>query len=89
MCTALLPPGGNPIAVNTYIIIITFNVFTNDLCSAVKYSNCLLFADDFKIIRETKSPYDSQKEGSIVVYFNYTKLNFNNTTVFSFCRKTN
>ena len=29
-----------------------FSVFTNDLCSAVKYSNCLLFADDVKKIEK-------------------------------------
>lgn len=32
-------------------------VFINDLCSAAKYSNFFLFADDVKIYREIKSTY--------------------------------
>jgi len=36
-----------------------FSVEINDLCSAIKYSNCLLFVGDLKIYREIKSPYDS------------------------------
>jgi hypothetical protein len=35
------------------------SIFINDLGSAVKYSYCLLFADDVKIFWETKSPYDT------------------------------
>ena len=35
-----------------------FIVFWNDFYSAVRYSNCLYFADDPKIYREIKSPYD-------------------------------
>jgi hypothetical protein len=35
-----------------------FSVVKNDLCSAVKYSDCCLFSDDVKIRREIKSPYD-------------------------------
>jgi hypothetical protein len=36
-----------------------FNVFINDLCSVVKYSNCLLFAYDVTLYQEIKSTYDS------------------------------
>ena len=36
-----------------------FSVFINDLCSMVKYSNRLLFADGVKIYQEIKSPCDS------------------------------
>jgi hypothetical protein len=36
-----------------------FNIFINDLCGVVKYSNCLLFADEIKIFPEIKSPHDS------------------------------
>jgi len=36
-----------------------FSVFMNDLSSAVKYSNCLLFADDVKKNRQIKSSYGS------------------------------
>ena len=35
-----------------------FTVFINDLCSAVKYSNDLLFGDEVKIYREIRSSYD-------------------------------
>ena len=35
-----------------------FGVFLNDICSAVQYSDCLVFADDVKIYREIQSRYD-------------------------------
>jgi len=36
-----------------------FRVLINYLCSAVRYSKYLLFADDVKIYRYIKSPYDN------------------------------
>jgi hypothetical protein len=67
-----------------------FYVFTNDLCSAVKYSNHLLFSDDTKIYQEIKYPYDSWllQSSTVQCTSDYMKLN-NKTRVISFCRKTN
>jgi hypothetical protein len=72
-----------------------FNLFINDLCGVVKYSNCVLFADDIKIFREIKSPHDSlllQSDINCVrgwCISNFMKLNVNKTRVISFSRKTN
>jgi hypothetical protein len=33
-----------------------FNVFINDLCIVIRFSNYLLFADDIKILRALKCP---------------------------------
>jgi len=40
MCTVLLPPGDNPIAVNKYIIYITENTGRIFLSYRVKFSSC-------------------------------------------------
>jgi hypothetical protein len=73
-----------------------FSLVINNLCSAVKYSNCLLFADDIKIrvYWEIKSPYDRWILQQIWIMFewytsNYMKLNVNKTTVISSHSKTN
>jgi len=73
-----------------------FIIFINDLCSAVKYSNWLLLADDVKINREKKiPPYDSwflQSDTNNVrvrCIANYIRLNVKKTGVISLCRKTN
>jgi len=77
------------------IIIITFNVFKNELWSAVKYSNFLLFGNDFKIHRKINSPYDSLFLQFVIhnvrVWFisNYMKLNVNKPRAISFCIKAN
>ena len=39
---------------------VMFNIFINDLASVIKYSNCLLFADDLKLRRKIRDAYDSQ-----------------------------
>ena len=39
---------------------VLFNIFINDLPSVIKYSNCLLFADDLKLLRKICDPSDSQ-----------------------------
>lgn len=36
-----------------------FNIGINDLPSVVKYSKCLMFADDLKIYKEISSPHDA------------------------------
>jgi hypothetical protein len=60
----------------------------------VQYSNCIFFADDVKVHREIKSPYDSWVLQSDInnvrawCISNYTNLNVNKTRVISFCRKT-
>jgi hypothetical protein len=72
-----------------------FNIFINYLFGVVKYSNCLLFADDIKIFREVKSPPDSlllHTDINCVLGWcisNFMKLNINKTRVISFSRKTN
>jgi hypothetical protein len=72
-----------------------FNIFSNDLCGVVKYSNCLLFADDIKIFREIKSPHDSfllQSDINCVhgwCISDFMKLNVNKTRVITFSRKMN
>ena len=40
--------------------VILFDIFIDDLPSVIKYSNCLLFADDLKLLRKIRDPYDSQ-----------------------------
>jgi hypothetical protein len=35
-----------------------FNVYINDLCNAIKFSNYPLFVDDIKIFQALKSPED-------------------------------
>jgi hypothetical protein len=35
-----------------------FNIFINDLCNAINHSRYLLLADDIKIFRAIRSPYD-------------------------------
>jgi hypothetical protein len=77
------------------LVLLLFSVVINNLCSAVKYSNCLLFADDVKKCREIKSPYDSwllQSDINNVAVWcvsNYMNINVNKTGVISFCRKIN
>jgi hypothetical protein len=72
-----------------------FNIFINKLCGVVKYSNCLLFADDIKIFREVKSPRDIlllQSDTNCVrglCFSNFMKLNVTKTRVISFSTKTN
>jgi hypothetical protein len=72
-----------------------FIVVINDLRSAVRYSNCFLFAGDIKIYREIKSPYHSWIHLSDInnvrvwCISNCMNLNVNKTKVISFCRKTN
>lgn len=72
-----------------------FSVVINDLCSAVRYSDCLVYADDVKIYREIKSPYGSWKLQSDIhniwvwCISNYMNLNTNITRVIWFFRKTN
>ena len=39
---------------------VLFNIFINDLRSVLKYSNCLLFADDLKLFRKIRDPFDCQ-----------------------------
>ena len=39
---------------------VLFHIFINDLSFVIKYSNCLLFADDLKLMRKIRDPYDSQ-----------------------------
>ena len=39
---------------------VVFNIFINDLPSVLKYSNCLLFADDLKLFRKIRDPSDCQ-----------------------------
>jgi hypothetical protein len=71
-----------------------FNTFINDLRGVVKYSDCLLFADDIKLFREINSPHDSfllQCDTNCVrglCISNFMKLNVKKTRVISFSRKT-
>jgi hypothetical protein len=48
---------------------LVFNIFINDLCGVVKYSNCFLFADDIKDFGEVKSPRDSLLLQSDIIMF--------------------
>ena len=68
-----------------------FIILINDLCSAIKYSNCFLFAYDVKIYREIKSPYYSCisdiSNDRVWCISNYMNLNVNKTRVISLCRK--
>jgi hypothetical protein len=74
-CDALSTPYEVLSAVSQGSVLATlpFTVFINDWCSAVRYSNGLLFGDDIKIHWEIKTPSDSwllqsDKQYSSVVY---------------------
>jgi hypothetical protein len=72
-----------------------FNVFINDLCNVIKFSNYLLFADDIKICWAVKTPHGcsllQMDIGSICDWCtsNYMKINVSKTRVISFPWKTN
>jgi hypothetical protein len=72
-----------------------FNIFINDLCTAIEYSNFLLFADDLKIFRAKNSADDwilLQSDINRIqdwVSSNGMKLNIGKTRVIAFTRKTN
>jgi hypothetical protein len=72
-----------------------FNIFINDLCNAINHSRYLLFADDIKIFRAIRSPYDCSLLQSDIdsvqswCTANFMKLNISKTRVISFSRKTN
>jgi hypothetical protein len=64
-----------------------FNIFINDLCSKIQYSEYLLFADDLKIFRVIKSAKDYKLLQSDIDC--HMKLNTLKTNIISFTRKTN
>jgi hypothetical protein len=72
-----------------------FSVFINDLCTAIEYSNFLLFADDIKIFHAINSADDCILLQSDInriqdwVSANCMKLNIGKTRVIAFTRKTN
>jgi hypothetical protein len=72
-----------------------FNIFINDLCNAINHSRYLLFADDIKIFRAIRSPYEcsllQSDIDSVQSWYtaNFMKLNISKTRVISFSRKTN
>jgi hypothetical protein len=80
--------------VKKQILIFIFNIFINDLCNAISHSRYLLFADDIKIFRAIKSPYEfSLLQSDIDSVQNwrtaiFMKLNISKTRVISFSRKT-
>jgi hypothetical protein len=72
-----------------------FNIFINDLCTAIEYSNFLLFADELKIFRAINSADDCillQSDINCIqdwVSANCMKLNIGKTRVIAFTRKIN
>jgi hypothetical protein len=72
-----------------------FNIFINDLCKVIEYSNFLLFADDVKIFHAINSVDDCillQSDINCIQDWhsaNYMKLNISKTRVIAFTRKTN
>jgi hypothetical protein len=72
-----------------------FNIFINDLCTVIEYSNFLLFAGDVKIFRAINSVDDCILLQSGINHIqgwcsaNYMKLNISKARVIAFTRKTN
>ena len=71
---------------------ILFNIFINDLTDSVKFSNCLLFADDLKIFRviRDKQAQELLQEDLLEInrwcISNNLFLNVNKCVSISFCR---
>jgi hypothetical protein len=65
-----------------------FSIFINDLCSAINHSRYLLFADDIKIVRAIRSPYNCSLLQSDIdsvqswCAANFMKLNISKTSYF-------
>jgi hypothetical protein len=71
------------------------NVFINDLCNVIKFSNYLVFADDIKIFQAKKCPQDCsllQMDIETICNWctaNHRELNVSKTRVISLTRKIN
>ena len=71
------------------------DVFIKDLWSASRYSNCVTFADDFKIHRGINFPYGSlflqfvTHNAQVWFISNNIKLKVSKTRAISFCIKAN
>ena len=72
-----------------------FSIFVNDICSVIKHSRYLLFADDIKIFRAVNSADDCTLLQADIEHIkawcaaNCMKLNVSKTRVITFSRKTN
>jgi len=73
---------------------VLFRILINDLCSVVRYSNCLLFVDGIETFNGIKSHRGSslhQPDITVVCAWcisNFMKPSVNTTRVISFTRKT-
>jgi hypothetical protein len=72
-----------------------FNIYINDICTEIRYSNFLLFAEDLKLYHAIKSAEDCkclQADIHLVkerCFGNCIKLNTQKTNVISFTHNTN
>ena len=68
-CTSGVPQGGN-------LAPLFFLIYINDVSRVIKYSNCLLFADDLKICKEIRSvQHTDDLKADIRVLEQWTRVN--------------